>query len=569
VDTLHGWLALGKIFRILFSGEDPRTVYYGVVDDGGGFMRGKALDIPSTIAAGPSGSDTWGWDTDGSYNDWYGGHEIGHTRNRFHAEFCGAGGGAAYPYTSGRISPATSGNTAIYGFDITTRAIYGPTWKDVMTYCSNQWVSDFTYEGIRSYLVGVGEQTEALEMVTADDFLAVMGMASLTSNTANLESVYQVTQSATVPLPDPGDWTIALVDAADSDLATFSFQPDELTDGEESPTRPAVIAELVPWSAGTVKVEIRYQGQVKDSRSVSANAPTVTMDTPTAGHLLADGPFTASWSGSDADGDPLTYSLLYSNDGGPNWETLATGLAEQQLELNTDNLPGGSGMLRVLVSDGLLSGEDTSGAFSVPLHAPTAQILLPMDEQVFYPTQQIALQGDAYDLEDGMPDDTAYAWDSSIDGFLGNGAALNTSILTVTDSDAMTGEVQVSITVAEEDAPEASNLESAPNLVYAVAGFNGPTQPYSTTLRSSSETELDWTASESIPWLSLVSNTGTTPSELMLTVDPAGLGVGLHMGVITLSSPQAANSPFELPVTLQITGHAVYMPIIPEDQQNP
>ncbi len=168
-----------------------------------------------------------------------------------------------------------------------------------------------------------------------------------------MDDAYLISQTATVPLPDPGDWTIALVDAADSDLATYPFEPDELTDGEENPTRPAIIAEIVPWSTGTAKVEIRYQGQVKDSRSVSANAPTVTMDTPTAGHLLADGPFTASWSGSDLDGDALTYSLLYSNDGGTNWQTLATGLTEQQLELNTDNLPGGSGMLRVLASDGV------------------------------------------------------------------------------------------------------------------------------------------------------------------------------------------------------------------------
>ncbi len=101
VDTLHGWLALAKLLNLIFSGEDGRVVYYGVVDDGGGFMRGKSLGIPSTIAAGPSGSDNWGWDFDGSYNDWYGGHEIGHTRGRFHAEFCGAGGGAPYPYTEG------------------------------------------------------------------------------------------------------------------------------------------------------------------------------------------------------------------------------------------------------------------------------------------------------------------------------------------------------------------------------------------------------------------------------------------------------------------------------------
>ena len=185
----------------------------------------RLLGIPGTIAAGPSGSGNWGWDFDGSYNDWYGGHEIGHTRGRYHAEFCGAGGGAAYPYPGGRISPDLTGNGAIYGFDITTRAIYPPTWKDVMTYCNNEWVSDFTYEGIRSYLVGSGLQLEGRQTVTASDFLAVVGMADLDSNTASLESVYLISQDATLPLPEPGDWTIALVDNADQDLAPIPSRP--------------------------------------------------------------------------------------------------------------------------------------------------------------------------------------------------------------------------------------------------------------------------------------------------------------------------------------------------------
>jgi hypothetical protein len=571
VDTLHGWLALAKLLNILFTGEDTRMVYYGVVDDGGGFMRGKALDIPSTIAAGPSGSDTWGWDTDGSYNDWYGGHEIAHTRGRYHAEFCGAGGGIAYPYPGGRISPDLSGNGAIYGFDITTRAIYGPTWKDVMTYCSNQWVSDFTYEGIRSYLVGIGLQSEATQSVTASEFLAVMGLADLESETASLESVYQLSQDATIPLPEPGDWTLALLDAGNNDLAVYPFHPNELTDGEESTGRPAVIAAVVPWSAGTVRVEIRLQGEVIASRAASANAPEVTITSPTDGSELPDGPFMVTWEGSDPDGDPLTYSLMYSPDGGLNWQTLATGLSDQALGLNTDQLPGGSALLRVLASDGFLSGQATSGAFSVPLHAPSAQIVLPEPDQVFFPTQQILLQGTAYDLEDGTLDDSAFVWSSSINGVLGSGTTLNTAELTtgvhvitlaVTDSDGMTSEVQRSLTVAVESSAEVSNLEAAPSGAYLVTGFGDPAVPYPLSLRSSSETELDWTASEALPWLSLSQTAGTTPTDLTLTFDPSGLGVGIYTGVLTINSAEAGNSPIELLVTLQITGQALYLPAI-------
>src|SRR6185503_13154876 len=54
-----------------------------LVDDGGGFMRGCAAAL---VASGPAGSSNWGWDFDGSYADWYGGHELGHTYFRPHTK---------------------------------------------------------------------------------------------------------------------------------------------------------------------------------------------------------------------------------------------------------------------------------------------------------------------------------------------------------------------------------------------------------------------------------------------------------------------------------------------------
>ena len=47
------------------------------------------------------------------------------------------------------------------GFDVgdpsfgIAKAIYpGTTWNDVMSYCSNQWLSDYTYNGMYSYMIG-------------------------------------------------------------------------------------------------------------------------------------------------------------------------------------------------------------------------------------------------------------------------------------------------------------------------------------------------------------------------------------------------------------------------------
>ena len=146
------------------GGVDARTHYYGLVADNGGtnFMRGLASGIPTaadptTVASGPCGGSDFGWDDDGSYGDWYTAHELAHTFGRFHAEFCGAAGGAAYPFANGQLADADG---AFLGYDvgdiangIQPRALPGTTWHDVMSYCVNQWISSFTYTGIRTRLI--------------------------------------------------------------------------------------------------------------------------------------------------------------------------------------------------------------------------------------------------------------------------------------------------------------------------------------------------------------------------------------------------------------------------------
>ena len=146
------------------AGVDKRTHYYGMVADGGFFMRGLASGIPgqpdpSVVASGPTGPNSWGWDFDGSYGDWYGGHELGHTFGRFHL---GSGCGETsddpnYPYIFGQLANYDAG---CVGFDVGDAALGiaiaaypGTAWHDVMTYCNNQWLSDYTYHRIRTRLV--------------------------------------------------------------------------------------------------------------------------------------------------------------------------------------------------------------------------------------------------------------------------------------------------------------------------------------------------------------------------------------------------------------------------------
>ena len=146
------------------AGGDQRTHYYGLVADSGFYMRGAAAGIPTrpdptTVASGPTGPADFGWDFDGAYGDWYGAHELGHTLGRRHPGFCGESHDDLlnYPFKNGQLGDETH---AFVGFDVgdaalglPMRALPGERWHDVMTYCDFQWLSSYTYEGIRRRLL--------------------------------------------------------------------------------------------------------------------------------------------------------------------------------------------------------------------------------------------------------------------------------------------------------------------------------------------------------------------------------------------------------------------------------
>ena len=65
-------------------------------------------------------------------------HELGHQHGRYHSPCGTSGTDADYPYASGVIG--------VWGWDPASGAFYAPdTGTDIMGYCDEQWVSDYTY----------------------------------------------------------------------------------------------------------------------------------------------------------------------------------------------------------------------------------------------------------------------------------------------------------------------------------------------------------------------------------------------------------------------------------------
>jgi uncharacterized protein (TIGR03437 family) len=92
------------------------------------------------------------------------------------------------------------------------------------------------------------------------------------------------------------------------------------------------------------------------------------------------------------------------------------------------------------------------------------------------------------------------------------------------------------------------------------AGTATPTSQI-VSLASATGSNLSWTATGgNASWLLLSPSNGAAPSNIVVSVNPVGLAVGVYNATITISSANAANSPLTIPVTLWVMPTAVTPP---------
>jgi uncharacterized protein (TIGR03437 family) len=126
-------------------------------------------------------------------------------------------------------------------------------------------------------------------------------------------------------------------------------------------------AIIVPGDAASNGVSLTRNGAEVASLAPSATAPAVTITSPAAGTAIDAGPaLPVAWTSSDADGDPLSASVLYSNDGGITWAPLAANREGNTYDVDTTRIRGGEQVfLRVVVSDGIRTAHDDAGPLTV------------------------------------------------------------------------------------------------------------------------------------------------------------------------------------------------------------
>lgn len=403
-------------------------------------------------------------------------HEIGHNYpfGRLHAsDQCTNWPNSSDGNFCDRYYPLPNGCIDEYGFDPVTMKVVrpdgaSPCMGDLMSYrAPNMWISTYTYKALytaSANLVVPPRTARATQATTAAEPPHVVLLASglITADGQVRARPFYVVRTAREPDPDPGvgEYSLVLLNASNQPLRVRHFDLRSITGPADSSASIGAFGVIMPWHPDTARIVLRKGNEPIGARQVSANTPQVTLLEPVGGETWT-GRQEVRWTGSDADGDALTYLVLYSVDGGTSWRPVAINLrGVTSTTLDADTLPGSAqAKIRVVATDGVRSNHADSGIFTVPSKAPTAQIIEPAAahgaEAAAQPGPQraaavyrypysVILSAEAQDVEDGPLGDDSLVWTSSLDGVLGTGTELIVAELspglhlitvTATDSD--------------------------------------------------------------------------------------------------------------------------------------
>ncbi len=178
---------------------------------------------------------------------------------------------------------------------------------------------------------------------------------------------------------------------------------------------------------GSARAEIRFRGTSAWSLSAAGEAPRITILAPTGGETVPPAAeLRIRWSSSDADGDALTHTVLFSLDGGATFIPLGLAIRGTEYRWATGASAGSErAVVKVIASDGFHSAEAASGELHLGGGEPIALILAPEAGATLVTSRPIVLRGAARAAGGNeVTDEAAFQWSTAGAGPLGSGRSL-------------------------------------------------------------------------------------------------------------------------------------------------
>ena len=192
-------------------------------------------------------------------------------------------------------------------------------------------------------------------------------------------------------------WSDAYTEASGSPIASpnaryLQWRATLHAGGDASPVLTAVTAAYLPRNLRpeVTQLTVHPPGTVFQRSISTGDPPLAGLDERPSSRAVAGtvgresyrkGIQTFRWQASDANGDPLTYSVSYQRDGGTAWHVLRTELRETVFAWDTTLIPDGAYRVRISASDAAgnapgaaLVGERDSAVFDVDNTPPRIEV---------------------------------------------------------------------------------------------------------------------------------------------------------------------------------------------------
>jgi len=195
-------------------------------------------------------------------------HEVGHNLGMWHAP-CGNASGVdpEFPYTTGSIGT--------YGLDVLSGIVYAPeSTRDLMSYCSPKWISDYTYKKLYAAQIRYGASQELTLSAPVDGSQrSLLVRARLNEQGAEFLPLYILPAQSSAPAA-AGQYTVQMLDHQGNVLSETPVQ--ELSAAEDGLEFTAIQAVIPPPRPSSTTGCSRCRAGACPGRRRPRRAPTTS-----------------------------------------------------------------------------------------------------------------------------------------------------------------------------------------------------------------------------------------------------------------------------------------------------
>ena len=166
-----------------------------------------------------------------------------------------------------------------------------------------------------------------------------------------------------------GNYTLEILNSSGGVISNVSFDPEfsiSIEGGEDRNTNSTFVIFALPLSNQTLsRILVKNLTTTVTERNRSVNTPTLNLTFPLGNEIISN-KMNITYNSSDLDNDTIQYAILISSDNGNTYSTLEIDYPNKSLTINSTNfINSNQYKIKILATDGINTGNDTSDTFSI------------------------------------------------------------------------------------------------------------------------------------------------------------------------------------------------------------